>query len=201
MKRLLLAALGGVATWSFEKDEIDKPPAGFEFATTRKTPEGKWLVKKDGENKILAQLDQDKTDGRFAIAVVKESSFRDVSLSVKAKPISGEVDQAAGLVWRYKDADNYYLMRSNVLEKNVRLYRVVNGNRIKFAGKEEVKLVANEWHALKVTQKGTSIQVFLNDQKLFEAEDKTFADAGKVGVWTKADSVTYFDDLTAEEVK
>ena len=201
MKWLMLVGMAGAATWSFDKDEADKPPAGFEFATTRKTPEGKWLVKKDGENKVLAQLDQDKTDGRFAVAVVKESSYKDVSLSVKAKPVSGEVDQAAGLVWRYKDADNYYLVRSNALEKNVRLYRVVNGKRVQFAGKEEVKLAANEWHALKVTQKGTSIQVFLNDQKLFEAEDKTFVDAGQVGVWTKADSVTYFDDLTAEEVK
>lgn len=187
----------GIVTWNFDKDEADKEPAGFEFATTAKTPAGKWRV----VDKALAQLDTDKTDKRYALAVVKDSSYKDVRLCVHAKPISGEVDQAAGLVWRYKDADNYYVARSNVLEKNVRLYKVVNGNRTKFAGKEEVKLKAGEWHTLQVEHRGTSIAVYLNDDKLFEAEDKTFPDAGKVGVWTKADSVTWFDDLTAEELK
>jgi hypothetical protein len=188
-------------TWSFESDEVDKAPAGFEFATTAKTPAGKWVVRKDGETKVLAQTDADKTNGRYALAVVKDSSFKDLKLSVRAKPISGEVDQAAGLVWRYKDQDNYYLVRSNVLESNVRLYRVVNGNRTKFAGKEEVKLKAGEWHTLRVEHKGTAIKVFLNDDKLFESEDKAFPDAGKIGVWTKADSVTWFDDLAVDELK
>lgn len=202
MRILLLALVIPMGTtWSFESDEVDKAPAGFEFATTAKTPAGKWVVRKDGETKVLAQTDADKTNGRYALAVVKDSSFKDLKLSVRAKPISGEVDQAAGLVWRYKDQDNYYLVRSNVLESNVRLYRVVNGNRTKFAGKEEVKLKAGEWHTLRVEHKGTAIKVFLNDDKLFESEDKAFPDAGKIGVWTKADSVTWFDDLAVDELK
>jgi len=196
-----MAPFAFATTWSFDKDEIDKEPAGFEFATTRKSPAGKWRVIKDGDTKILAQLDADKTDGRFAMAVAKEPSLRDVTLSVRARAISGEVDQAAGLVWRWKDADNYYVARSNVLENNVRLYRVVNGNRVKFAGKEEVKLKAGEWQSLRIEHKGTNIRVFLGDEKLIDADDKTFPDAGRVGVWTKADSVTYFDDLTVEELK
>ena len=196
---LLLAA--GPASWDFEKDEIDKPPGGFEFATTAKTPAGNWVVTKDGDGRVLSQLDADKTNGRFALALVKESSFKDLRLSVRARPVSGEVDQAAGLVWRYQDPENYYLVRSNVLESNVRLYRVVKGNRTKFAGKDEVKIKLGEWHLIRIEHRGTAIKVYLNGEMLFEAEDKTFPAGGKIGVWTKADSVTSFDDLTVEELK
>jgi len=202
MRMMLMALMIPMgASWSFESDAADKAPAGFEFATTAKTPAGNWIVRLDGGNKVLAQVDTDKTDRRFAMALVKDSFFKDLKLSVRAKPISGDVDQAAGLVWRYKDPDNYYLVRSNALESNVRLYRVVNGNRTKFAGKDEVKLKAGEWHTLRVEHKGTAIKVYLGDEKLFEADDKTFPDAGKIGVWTKADSVTWFDDLAVDEMK
>lgn len=189
------------ATWDFEKDEVDKPPAGFEFATTAKTPAGKWIVRQDGENKILVQTDADKTKSRFALALVKDSSFKDVKLSVRGKPVSGEVDQAVGLVWRCQDADNYYVARSNVLESNVRLYRVIKGNRTQFAGKDEVKLKKDEWHTLAIEHKGTAIAVYLDGEKLFEAEDKSIPGAGKIGLWTKSDSVSCFDDLKAEEIK
>lgn len=198
---LLMGVLGAPSTWTFEKDELDKEPAGFEFAATADTPAGKWRVVKDGENRVLAQLDAQQVNKRFATAVVKDSSFKDLRLSVRGKPISGKDDQAVGLVWRYQDAQNYYVARSNVLEENVRLYRVVNGNRIKFAGKEEVKVKAGEWHSLRVEQRGRAIAVFLGDEKLFDATDETFDKAGKVGLWIKADSVTHFDDLSAEELK
>jgi hypothetical protein len=198
---LIAAALLAPTVWDFEKDEPDRPPAGFEFTATKESPPGKWLVRKDGEKKVLAQLDENETSQRFAMAVAKDAAFKDVSLSVRGKPVSGKVDQAVGLVWRYKDENNYYVARSNVLEENVRLYRVVNGNRIKFAGKENVELKTGEWHTLKVEHQGALIKVFLNGEKLFEAEDRTFPDAGKVGLWIKADSVTWFDDLSAEELK
>ena len=201
MRGLVVLSLVMATTWDFEKDEADKSPAGFEFATTAKTPAGNWIVRKEGENKVLVQTDTDKTKSRYALALVKDSSFRDVKLSVRAKPVSGEVDQAAGLVWRCKDADNYYLARSNALESNVRLYRVINGNRTQFAGKEEVKLKKDEWHTLSVEHKGTAIVVLLNGERLFEAEDKAIPGAGKIGLWTKADSVTCFDDLRADELK
>src|SRR6267142_1833863 len=138
MRYLIMALIVPLGTtWDFEKDDVDKPPAGFEFATTAKTPAGKWIVRKDGENKVLAQADTDKTGRRFALALVKDSSFKDLKLSVRGKPVSGEVDQAVGLVWRCQDADNYYVARSNALESNVRLYRVIKGNRTQFAGKDE----------------------------------------------------------------
>lgn len=203
MRALILGALvAAPTTWSFESDEIDQPPAGFEFATTRQTPSGRWVVRKAGEAKVLAQTDTDKTRDRFALAIVKDSSFKDLSLSVRGMAVSGEVDQSVGLVWRYQDSENYYLCRSNVLEGNVRLYRVVNGNRIKFADEDDdLKLKAGQWQALRVVHRGAEIKVYLGDDKLFEAKDRTFPEAGKIGLWTKADSVTYFDDLTAEELK
>lgn len=191
----------GAQTWSFEGDEVGKAPAGFEFSTTRKTPPGRWEVVDDGGKKVLAQLDEGQEDGRFAMAVVARSSMKDLRLSVRGKAIKGTQDQAAGLVWRYKDADNYYLARWNALEANVRLYRVVNGNRIKFAGKEGVELKADTWYTLGIEQHGQHIAVSLDGKTLFEADDKTFAEAGQVGVWIKADSVTWFDDLSAEELK
>ena len=129
-----LAATGGVAAdekgptvWSFEKDEVGKPPAGFEFAVTAKKQPGKWVVVKDGDNKVLAQEDRDKTPRRFAMALVTDSSYKDLKLSVKAKPVAGEVEMVAGLVWRYQDADNYYVARFN--DDSVRVDRVVKGER------------------------------------------------------------------------
>jgi hypothetical protein len=196
----ILAFLASPETWTFEKDDLDRPPAAFAFTTTREGPGGRWLVKRVGEKNVLAQVDTSRVKDRFAMAIVKGSSYRDVSLSVRAFPVGGEMDQAAGLVWRYQDADNYYLARSNVLEKNVRLYRVVNGNRIKFAGREEIRLQTNEWHALGIEHRGSRIAVYLRGEKIFEATDKTFPDSGRIGVWIKSDSVTYFADLAAREL-
>lgn len=202
MRLLALIFLGVTAmTWNFEKDEIDKPPSGFEFAVTGKVPPGKWIVRKSGDGKVLAQVDSEKARGRYAMAVVKDSKFKDLSLSVKGRALSGEIDQAVGLVWRYKDADNYYVARSNVLEKNVRLYRVVAGSRHQIASKEDVKLKAGDWQTLSIEHRGTAIKVSLDGEKLLEASDEAFPDAGHVGVWIKADAVTEFDDLTADELK
>jgi len=126
----------------------------------------------------------------------------DLDLSVRFKPVSGAGDQAAGLVWRYQDKDNYYIVRANALENNVVPYKVENGRRIDLPLKGEGRTYGkktpvpkNQWSELRVTAKGTLFTVYLNGQKLYEVEDGTFSEAGKVGLWTKADSVTYFDDL------
>lgn len=197
-----ILALTSAATWSFEQDTPGQPPAGFEFVTTAKAKGGKWEVRADGDAKVLAQLDDDTSvRGRFALAVVKDSSFKDLKLSVRGKPIAGKVDQVVGLVWRLKDADNYYLVRSNALEQNVVLYRVVSGKRRELMGKDYVALKTGQWQSLRVEHRGAAIKVFLGEEKIIEAEDAMFPDAGKVGVWVKADSVTHFDDLSAEELR
>lgn len=195
-----IALAGEARTWSFEQDVVDAAPGGFTFATTLDAPAGRWVVQQDGDQKVLAQVDQDRTDRRFAMAVVDSATYGDVRLSVRGKPVSGEIDQAVGLVWRWQGPNDYYVARSNVLERNVRLYRVVNGNRIKFAGVENVELRGGQWHTLGVEHVGARIRVLVDGRELFQAEDRTFAQPGKVGLWVKADSVTRFDDFTVESL-
>ena len=146
---------------------------------------------------MLAQTSTDTTDYRFPLCIYDQLTAKDVTLSVRFKAVSGKVDQAAGLVARFRDKDNYYIVRANALEDNVRLYKVVGGSRKQFAG-TKAKVSSGEWHALKLAVKGKHFQVFFDDKLLFEADDDTFKDVGKVGLWTKADSVTYFDDLKIE---
>lgn len=198
---IALAAPPEARRWTFDTDEVGSAPAAFDLVTTMDAPAARWVVQSDGEGRVLAQLDSDRTDRRFAMAVAREATYTDLRLSVRGKPISGEIDQAVGLVWRWQDANNYYVARSNVLERNVRLYRVVNGNRIKFAGLENVDLQTGAWHTLKIEHVGTRIRVFLGDRELFHADDDAFAGPGRVGLWIKDDSVTWFDDLTAEPLQ
>lgn len=194
------AVTGTGKTLSFDADTADAVPAGFSFGRTGKGAPGKWLVKAAPDapsgGKVLAQTDGDATDYRFPVAIASEPSLADVRLSVKCKPVAGKVDQACGLIFRARDADNYYLTRANALEDNVRLYHVVKGNRQQFAGWNG-KVKSGVWHDLRVDAKGEHFEVYFDGKKVIDANDSTFKDAGKVGVWTKADSITYFDDLTA----
>lgn len=188
----------------FTQDAVDQVPKGFEFGHTAGvgTP-GKWIVQADGANKVLAQTDPDTTRSRFPVAVLSDVSAADVDLSVRFKPISGRVDQAAGLVWRYQNQDNYYIVRANALEDNVVLYKVEGGKRtdlpLKGEGRtygKKTDVPAGQWSTLRVVANGRVFEVYYNGTKLYDVEDDTFGKAGKVGVWTKADSVTQFDDLT-----
>ena len=198
---LAVAAEGkGPTVWSFDEDEVGKPPSSFEFAVTAKKQPGKWVIAKDDDNQVLAQVDRDKTARRFAMALVRNSSYRDLKISVKAKPVAGEVEMVAGLVWRYQDADNYYVARWNT--DSVRVDRVVSGERQLMTPLEtRVTLTAQNWHTLTVEHRGEHIEVFMGSDRVFEGKDKTYTEAGKIGVWIKADSLTYFDDLTAEALK
>jgi len=204
-----LAALGIAAevaaeekssvTFNFDADKPGEPPKGFEFARTGQGAEGKWVVRADKDspnNQLLAQESADSTDYRFPLAVVKEGSYKDVSVSVRAKPVSGKVDQGFGIVWRYKDANNYYITRCNADEDNCTIYHTVAGSRRSFQNKS-IKVAKNTWHTLKVDAVGNHFVVWFDGQKVLDATDDTFKDAGRVGLWTKADSVIYFDNLTA----
>lgn len=190
----------GSVTFNFDADAVDQAPKGFEFGRTGGGTQGKWVVKAQQEapsgSNVLAQVDTDDTDYRFPVAFTGPE-MKDLRLSVKCKPVSGKVDQGCGLVFRLKDADNYYVTRANALEDNVHLYHVVKGKRVQFAGWNG-KVKSGVWHELAVEAKGDSLQVFFDGKKVIDAHDKTFTNAGKFGVWTKADSVIYFDDLTAK---
>ena len=197
-------AYAAARTVDFNQDEVDHAPKGFEFGHTAGVGKpGTWVVQADGTNKVLAQTDADSTRSRFPVAVLSDVSAADVDLSVRVKPISGRVDQAGGLVWRYQNAENYYLVRANALEGNVVLYKVENGKRtdlpLKGEGRtygKKINVPASQWSTLRVVATGVVFQVYFNGAKLYEVEDSTFSQPGKVGVWTKADSVTQFDDLT-----
>lgn len=192
-----------ISKWDFERDAIDRSPRGFSFVRTGSGRVGRWLVKTEkdapGGTHVVAQLDSDSTSYRFPVAVVDTVSIRDFRLTVRCKPVSGKVDQACGLVFRYRDENNYYVVRANALENNVRLYYVLNGKRQQFAGWDGP--VSNGvWHELRVDAKGDHFQIYWNGTKVMNASDRTFQEAGKVGVWTKADSITYFDDLSVQSL-
>lgn len=197
-------AYGQTRKVDFTQDAVGQSPKGFEFGHTAKVGNpGKWVVQAEGSNKFLAQLDADRTGSRFPVAVLADVKAANVDLSVRFRPISGQVDQAAGLVWRFQDENNYYIVRANAREDNVVLYKVQNRKRIDLPVKGEgrtygkpSKVPAGQWGTLRLVAKGPLFEVYHDGSKLYEVEDSTFTQAGKVGVWTKADSVTHFDDLT-----
>jgi hypothetical protein len=184
--------------YNFDGDTPGQLPAKFHGAKTGGGTQEKWTVTADptapSKPNVVAQTSTDQTDYRFPLLISNEGSFQDVDLSVNFKAVSGSVDRAGGLVFRLRDPNNYYIVRANALENNYRLYHVVNGRRTQFAG-ANLKVTSGEWHELRVEAVGNEITCYYDGSKKIEATDDTFKDAGKIGLWTKADSVTYFDDL------
>ena len=192
---------------TFDEQKAGEGPREMSCALTGKGRAGAWTIVRDATApsppNVLAQTDEDPTGYRFPVCVVDAISATDVDVSVRFKPVRGAADQAAGLVWRYQDQDNYYLLRANALENNLVLYKVEAGKRSDlkpkgsgmFAYGKKAKVPSHVWGTLRVTAKDSLFEAYLNGEKLFEVEDQTFTAAGKIGVWTKADSVSYFDDL------
>lgn len=207
----LLLSISAVAqTVNFDDAPVGSP-AGWTTGMTHKGGAPRWEILRDSaassQPNVLAQTSTDSTGGRFPLAVYDKALLKDGSVSVRFKPVSGRVDQAAGLIWRYRDPDNYYIVRGNALENNVVLYKVEKGERITLAPKGKpsrtygVKqaIPKKAWSLLRVDFAGNHFIVFFNGQKVMEVEDSTFTQPGKTGVWTKADSVTYFDDFEVVE--
>ena len=206
-------ASGGVATtapppaaapvsarWTFDADPPGGSPQGFEFAQTGGGPSGRWEILDDPAkpgNRVLAQVDTTREDDRFPLAVASVGAFRDLRLAVRCEMIGGEVDQACGLVFRYRDSGNYYVTRANALEGNVRLYTVRGGKRRQIASWSG-DVAPGRWHDYAVTVQGEQIRVSWDGATVIDVRDTVFPDAGRVGLWTKADSVTWFDDLAVE---
>lgn len=188
-------------------------PAGFAVTMTHEGGAPKWEIVTDSsapsKPNVLAQTSQDKTSGRFPLAIYEKAELADGEVSVKFKPVSGTVDQAAGIVWRYRDQNNYYIVRANALENNVVLYKVERGKRTSLAPKGTASgtygvketVPKQTWSGIGVKAQGKLFTVFFNEQRLFEVEDGTFGGAGKTGLWTKADSVTHFDDFRVAPAK
>jgi len=144
--------------------------------------------------RAIAQTSAEKIDYRFPLAIYKPYSGKNVEVSVRFKPIAGSVDQAGGIAVRLQTPDDYYVVRANALEDNVRFYRVVKGKREQLAGSDR-KVAANSWHTLALKVEGDRFTVSYDGAELFTVRDATFGGAGKVALWTKADSVTHFDSL------
>src|SRR5215475_8200914 len=183
-------------------------PYGWNVAMTHSGGAPKWQVVRDDTAPhpplVLAQVSRDSTAGRFPLAIWDRASLRNGEVSVAFKPVDGSIDRAAGIVWRFQDSNNYYIARANALENNVVLYKVEAGTRLSIAPKGlpsrsygvKHEVPTARWSTLRVVFKDNVFIVFLNGERLFEAEDQTFTGAGKVGLWTKADSLTYFADFT-----
>ncbi len=203
MKTTLILTLVAVSiaahaeTVNFDIVGTGSPPTGW---TCSKTGPGnpKWTVVTDDSAPSKANVLKQSGEAAYPIALKDDTSLKDGFVEVKFKPVSGEEDQAGGVIWRAKDTDNYYIARANALEGNVRIYHFVNGKRTQFKG-VNLPVAANQWHTLRVNFTGSRFAVIFNGKELFVAEDDTLKDAGKVGVWTKADSVTLFDDFSYGE--
>lgn len=139
--------------------------------------------------------------GVFNLCWNPAAIFKDGEIEVKVRADSGKVDQGGGLIWRARDANNYYIARYNPLESNFRLYYVKNGARKILANAPGVNITVGEWFAIKIVHKGEKIEGWLNGKKLLETTDRTFREAGGIGFWTKADAATSFDDLSVKPAR
>ena len=193
----LIASSGRVI--NFHNAPLGQTPPGWTVAMTNRGRAPRWEVLRDGsaptQPYVLAQVSNDPTGGRFPLAILDNPSLRDGDVSVRIKPVAGREDQGGGLVWRYRDANNYYLATANALDKNVALYKVENGRQLPLAPGVKHDIPSNVWSILKVSVRGNRFQVYLDHRRILQGWDNTFAAAGKVGLWTETDSVTYFDDF------
>ena len=186
-----LTAQNQVKIWSFDTNKPGDIPEGFTNEV------GEWKVVADetapSKPNVLAQLAK-SSGSKFNITLVSSTDYRDVDLSVKMKSIAGKEDQGGGLVWRAKDAKNYYVARYNPLEDNYRVYKVDKGRR----GQMQSANIKHSqgWHTLRVTMQGDHIQCYYDGKMHMDAKDSTFPEAGKIGLWTKSDAQSHFDDLT-----
>src|SRR5207247_1515616 len=164
-------------------------------ATKTGTGDAKWTIEADSTAPSKPNVLKQSGQATYPVCIKDDTSLKDGFVEVKFKPISGKEDQAGGVIWRAKDANNYYVARANALEDNVTIYHTINGRRTE-KKRTSMKVASNAWHDLRVDFQGNHFTVTLDGKKAIDWDDETFKDAGKVGVWTKADSVTLFDDFS-----
>jgi hypothetical protein len=183
----LAACAAPKAHWDFEDDTPGKIAKGFQNEV------GQWEVALDGTNHVLYQKAKND-DPVFNVTLVSDSHWKEFDMSVRLRAVAGELDRGGGVVWRAKDKKNYYICRYNPLESNFRVYKVVDGKRTMFQNADTPG--DEKWHRLRVTMSGKKIICYLDDKKHLEVEDETFTEAGMIGLWSKADAQSYFDDLS-----
>jgi hypothetical protein len=190
--------------WNFDREQPGTLPSEFSIGTMFDgRPAGDWQVLATDRAKspphVLAQLMGKGAEHAYKVALIKEVIATDLNLEVSFLPISGKADMGGGLIWRAADDRNYYLARANPLEQNIRVYRVVKGVRHLLENFNQT-IDVRQWHTLRITHQGCHVNVFFDDKQVFDLCDKTFH-AGMIGLWTKSDAVTYFDDLQLQQLK
>ena len=184
---------------TFDNAQLGRTPPDWTVAMTNHGRPPRWEIVKDlsaaTQPYVFAQVSTDPHRDRYPLAIFNDITFRDGEVSVRLKPVSGREVQAGGLVWRYRDENNYYLARANALEKNVQVFKVENGIRTPIMAGVHHEIPTNAWSILKVSARGNRFQVYMDHRRILQGWDNTFMSGGKVGLWTVADSVTYFDDF------
>jgi hypothetical protein len=189
--------------WRFDDVAVDRLPSDFVLGTYFDNREaGEWKVvntpKALSPPNVLAQLRNKGAEHNYNLVLLNNTNGADVDVSVSFLPISGKADMGGGLAWRAGDDRNYYLTRANPLEQNIRLYYVVKGVRKILKNYDQI--IDMKWHRLRVLHQGCQIKVFYDDREIFDVCDQTLG-AGRVGLWTKSDAVTYFDNLQLRILK
>jgi 3-keto-disaccharide hydrolase len=187
-------ALAAAETVNFDDMKTGAAPPGWTATQTGKGS-GKWSVEKDESAPSKPNVLKQSGQATFPVCLKDDTNLKDGFVEVRFKPISGKEDQAGGAIWRAKDSNNYYIARANALENNVTIYHTINGHRTE-KKRTKTTVATNQWHTLRVDFQGNHFVVTFDGQKAIEWDDDTYKEAGKVGVWTKADSVTLFDDFT-----
>lgn len=189
----LLAGTASAGTINFDDAKAGEAPAGW-TATRTGSGEAKWTIERDDTAPSKPNVLKQSGEATFPVCIKEDSSIKDGFVEVKFKPVAGKEDQAGGVIWRARDSDNYYIARANALEDNVTIYHTIKGRRASFKN-VNTKVASGQWHTLRVDFAGNKFTVTFDGRKVIEATDDRFSEAGKVGVWTKADSVTLFDDF------
>ena len=196
----LMIGLVTAEDWKFEDAKVGELPKGWSTAKTGEGAGSVWKVLDDATapngSKVLVQTSSEGKRMLFNLCVAAEPKLADVEINLSLKAVSGKIDQGGGPIWRYQDANNYYVARLNPLEGDFRLFHVVKGKRTQLAKTVSVNEPAGQWHTLRVVHRGHHIQCFLNGQRHFDVEDDTLTAAGLVGLWSKADAVTSFDNVS-----
>jgi DNA-binding beta-propeller fold protein YncE len=195
-------------TINFGSDTPGTVPKGWSVFMTHPGGAPKWEVVADKtapskKPYVVGQTSQSPDDNRFPLLIYDNSNVKDGEVSVSFKPISGKIDQGAGVVWRYQNPDTYYIARCNALEDNCVLYKVEKSQRIPLPPVGQPlntygiphHVPTGVWSTLRVTFKDSLFSVYVNGERIFDVDDKTFTEAGKVGLWTKSDSAMYFDNF------
>lgn len=199
---LALALLGADLVehhWTFDDTAIGTLPKDWTASKTAEGPGSVWKVTEDPTapvgSKVLTQTSSEGANRQFNCCTSDQPVLADVDITVSVKALTGKLDQGGGPIWRFGDAQNYYIYRLNPLEQDFRLFKMVKGERTLIGEPVTVKEPVGKWHTIRVVQRGDHIQAWLNNTRHFNLHDKSLTDAGRVGVWTKADAVTSFDDL------